>query len=174
MKKTLVDNDDYFDLAHEIGRLLFAEQGYPSANIKDNDSRKTYLASILMNTVVAPKINKDIINYGFDFIPYINKSIAIQIPIINNYANEDGLHLFDKHYLKCLLIEKILEWDFLADDMVNPFTELFENNYPIIYQEALEDTRFIRELGTDTPEKMRIVLNRLLDENKMNETIEII
>ncbi|MGV8905098.1 MAG: YecA family protein [Acetobacterium sp.] len=174
LKKIPIDNNDYFDLAYEIGHLLFSEQRYPLANIKDKDSRKTYLASILMNTVADPKINKDIINYGFDFIPHIKKSIDIQIPIINSYANEDVLHLFDKHYLKCLLIEKLLEWDFLVNDMVNPYAELFKSNYPIMYQEALEDTRFIRELGTDTSEKVKVIFNKLLEENMMRETIEII
>lgn len=174
VKEIPVQYKDYFDVAHEIGHLLFGEQGYPAVNVRDNDFSKTYLASVLINTVMDPKVNKEIIKYGFDFKDYINKAISIQIPMINRYPNENNLHKFDEHFLKCLLIEKLLEWDLLEENNENTFERLYKEKYPIIYKEVLESIKFMREFGTDTPEKVRIILQKIIDDNEMNNYLEIV
>lgn len=174
VKEVPVKEKDYFDIAHEIGHLIFGEQGYPMTRPKDNDPNKRFLGTILTNTVMDPKINSNLISYGFNFIEYLNKNISGQIPTLQNYPNEYMLNLFDKHFIKCLLIEKILEWDMLEEDIINPFECICKEKYPNIYLETLEETKFVREIGIDTPEKVRIIIKRILDNNQMSGFIEVI
>lgn len=174
IKQIPIKEDDYFDVAHEIGHIIFGEQGYPSGRVKDGDLQKTYLCTILLNTIMDVKVNEEVVKYGFDFKEYMNKAISIQIPVVKKYPNELQLHLFDRHFLKCLLIEKILEWKFFFDNTINPFVELYKIKYPNIYNETLEDIKYINELGINTPDKVRNILNKLLEENHMSQYIEII
>lgn len=174
IKNMPICENDYFDIAHEIGHLLLGELGYPRSNIVDGDKNKTYLGTSLTNTILDPKINKEVIKYGFDFIAYINKSIDIQIPIIQRYPEENMLHKYDKHFLKCLLIEKILEWDIFEDGINNPFEDLYKIKYPSIYKQTVREISFIREVGVDTPEKAKVILERILKNNEMDDVIKVI
>ena len=85
--------------------MIFGEKGYPTARVLDQDINKTYLATVLTNTVIDPLINKLLINFGFNFQKYIDKAIKIQIPMLEGYPDEIDLHLFDRHMIICLLIK---------------------------------------------------------------------
>ena len=174
IKKVPVASKDYFDIAHEIGHLVLGEQGYPFSRVIDGDQRKVYLGSILTNTIIDPIINKEVVKYGFSFDEYMNKALEIQIPILQGYPQEFMLHTFDRHFVKCLLIEKILEWDLFKENRINPFEELCKQKYPNIYSETLSTISYIREIGIDTQEKVRNILNKILLDNSMNNIIQII
>lgn len=174
VKEVPIKQEDYFDVAHEIGHIILGELGYPMSNVKDGDTRKTYLSTILTNTVIDPIINKELKKYGFDFNSYMDKGIKIQVPILEDNPKEENLHIYDKHFLKCLVIEKILEWDLFDEQRDNPFEIICKDKYPTIYKEALKEIEYIRNLGTDTPEKVRIILSKILKDNMMENTIEII
>lgn len=174
VKKVPINYEDYIDIAHEIGHLLLSEQNFPSSSPVDNDFNKMYLCTILNNTVLDPLINAKIKNYGFDFEGYMNKGIKIQIPIIKGYPVESILHKYDKHFLKCLLIEKVLEWRLLDKNINNPFIDEYKNKYPNIYEEAMDTIKYIDSIGYDNPDKVRLILNKILKDNMMENTIEII
>lgn len=168
-----IAREDYIDVAHEIGHLLLAESSFPGAKIKDNDTNKLYLGTILTNTVIDPLINSTLKSYGFDFYEYMEKAKRIQIPMIERYPEELELHLFDRHFLKCLFIEKILEWR-LLNDQINPFEEIAKIKYPTLYKECKAFIEVIDEIGFDTASKVRYLLQLLLENNEMQNVIELI
>lgn len=173
LKEIPVNKNDYFDLAHEIGHLVLSESGYPSCSIIGNDSKKGYLASVLNNVILDPIINRQLKQYGFDFRAHIEKSIKIQVPVVKSYQEEEKLHKYDRHFLKCLLIQKILDWNLLDDDIENPFEEIYKQKYPTIYNEALEIIQYIKSLEWNTPQIASEILNKIIKDNDMTDTIQI-
>lgn len=171
-KEIPISEEYYFDLAHELGHIILGEQGYPMGFIKDNDMRKTYLATILMNTVMDPLVNKYVNRYGFDFEEYMKKGIRIQLPIIDRYSQENNLHTYDRYFLVCLIIEKIQDWK-LVNDNESEFESKFKYKYPNLYREAKEIVDEIENLNIVSPEEAREILTKILDKYNMNNIVGI-
>ena len=152
---------------------MLSESGYPSCSIIGNDPKKGYLASVLNNVILDPIINRQLKQYGFDFRAHIEKSIKIQVPVVKSYQEEEKLHKYDRHFLKCLLIQKILDWNLLDDDIENPFEEIYKQKYPTIYNEALEIIQYIKSLEWNTPQIASEILNKIIKDNDMTDTIQI-
>ncbi|CDA11185.1 YecA family protein [Intestinibacter bartlettii] len=174
VKEVPVKEEDYFDVAHEIGHLILASEGYPTSSPIDGDFKKAYLCTILNNTILDPLINKEVKKYGFDFNSYINKGVKIQVPYIKSLPSENFLDLYNKHFIKCLMIEKLLEWDLLDKNIINPFEEICKQKYINLYKIILEEVEYIRNIGYDTPEKAKKILTKILNDNNMTDIIEII
>lgn len=175
VKEVPIKKEDYFDVAHEIGHLILAGEGYPISKPIDDDLKKTTLCTILNNTILDPLINKEVKKYGFDFDSYINKGIKIQLPYIKSLPSEKFLDIYNQHFIKCLIIEKILEWDLLdKDEINNPFEEICKQKYMNLYKKILEEVEYIRNMGYDTPEKAKKILKKILNDNNMENIIEII
>lgn len=174
VKKVPIRKEDNFDFAHEIGHFILAEQGYPASRVLDNDQRKAYLGITLTNAIMDPLVNDIVLKYDFDFESYMLKGKKVQLPIFENGAKENELHLYDRHFLKCLLIEKLNEWKMFNINQENSFEIICKEKYPNIYKEAMDFIRHSEEFGYDSPEKVRALLNKLLNDNKMDDVIMII
>lgn len=172
VKNIPVNEEDYFDLAHEFGHLLTAKKRYPMTHVSLAD---VSMGTSLTNTIMDPMINKMLYNYGFDFIKYLKKGFMIQVPIFLNYPEESRLDLFQKHFIKCLIIEKELEWDIIDESILeNEFKKVYKDKYPSLYQEAIDFIGYAKEKGMDTPEDVKEELIKLRSDNGMEQYIEII
>lgn len=174
VKSVPIAKEDNFDFAHEIGHFILAEKGYPASRVIDGDYRKTYLGTTLTNTIMDPLVNEIVLKYDFDFESYISKGKRIQVPIFENGRKENDLHPYDKHFFKCLLIEKLNEWKRFNIKQENSFEIICKEKYPKIYEESVEFVNYSEEYGYDSPEKVRTLLNKLLNDNKMNDVISIL
>lgn len=120
-------------------------------------------------------INRVLYNFGFDFISYLEKGFSIQIPMLKRYPEEQNLDLLQRHFIKCLIIEKELEWDIINENILeNKFKTVYHDKYPVAYKEALEFVSYVKEKGIDSPEKVRSLLIKLRADNKMEQYIEIL
>ena len=172
VKKVPIHEKDYFDLAHEFGHLLLYKKGYPGFECKDKNL--SGLDSVVGNTIMDPMINKMLYKYGFDFIEYLKKGFAIQIPIFRNYPEEDKLDIFNRHFLKCLIIEKELEWEIIDESLLeNKFKLLYQVKYPTLYQEAIDFIDYVKKMGIE-PEHVRKAFEKLLKDNDMENFISIV
>ncbi|WP_368263396.1 YecA family protein [Clostridium disporicum] len=174
VKSVPIAKEDNFDFAHEIGHIILAQEGYPLSRIIDADPRKVYLGTILTNTIIDPLVNEIVLKYNFDFESYISKAKRVQIPIFENSAKENQLHPYNRHFLKCLLIEKLNEWKLFDIKQENDYEIICKEKYPKIYEEAIQFINYSEEYGYDSPEKVRILLNKLLEDNDMKNIISIL
>lgn len=174
VKSVPIAKEDNFDFAHEIGHFILAEKGYPASRVIDGDYRKTYLGTTLTNTIMDPLVNEIVLKYDFDFESYISKAKRVQVSIFENGPKENQLHPYDRHFFKCILIEKINEWKRFDIKQDNNFEMICKEKYPTIYEEAIEFINYTEEYGYNSPEKVRILLNKLINDNKMNDVIMIV
>lgn len=171
VKKVPIDPRDYFDLAHEFGHLLTKKKNYPVTRVHGVD---VSAGTILTNTLMDPMINRMLIDYGFDFITYLKKGFALQSSIFERYPEEAHLELFQRHFIKCLIIEKELEWQNVDENVLkNEFKNIYAIKYPKLYKESLDFIRYAKTVGMDSPEKVKACLSKLCSDNKMNNYIEL-
>lgn len=171
IKKAPIDSVDYFDLAHEFGHLLTKAKGYPATRTYSIDAS---IGTVLTNTIMDPMINRMLYNYGFDFVKYLKKGFLIQVPIFKKYPEESKLDLFQRHFIKCLIIEKELEWEIIDESILqNEFKSVYKDKYPVLYQEAIDFISYAKEKGMNTPETVKEELKKLRSDNKMDRYIEI-
>lgn len=171
VKRVPISEDDYFDLAHEFGHILTYEKGYTATSTKNVDMA---MGTVLTNTIMDPMINQMLYSYGFDFITYLKKGFSIQIPLLKGYPIEAKLDLFFRHYIKCLIIEKELEWEIIDESILaNEFKKVYKDKYPLLYKEAVEFIEYAKTKGMDTPEEVKAVLSKLRSDNKMEQYIEL-
>ena len=174
VKSVPIPKEDNFDFAHEIGHFILGQKGYPASRIIDGDHRKTYLGTTLTNTIMDPLVNELVLKYNFDFESYISKGKMVQVPIFKNFPKESELHPYDKHFLKCLLIEKLNEWERFDIKQENSYEIICKEKYPKIYEEAIQFINYSEKYGYDSPEKVKILLNKLLEDKNMENIISIL
>lgn len=173
IREVPIKQKDYFDLAHEFGHLLTVKNGYPIVRI--TKGMPAAIGTAFTNTIMDPMINRVLYNFGFDFISYLEKGFSIQIPMLKRYPEEQNLDLLQRHFIKCLIIEKELEWDIINENILeNKFKTVYHDKYPVAYKEALEFVSYVKEKGIDSPEKVRSLLIKLRADNKMEQYIEIL
>lgn len=164
IKKMPLPEADFFDFAHEIGHIILAQQKYPSVVVSSDSIGMMSLGTILTNTIMDPLVNRLVANSGFDLAEYMKKAIRIQSPGIKNMPHDT---VRNRHYLRCLCIEKILEWRILDIPFENAFLPIFQKYHPNEYAfaNAFVDSLDISRL--DDPEYVRDELSRLIKENQV-------
>lgn len=173
IKKYPIDAKDYFDLAHEIGHITKSEEGFPSTSAIT--IQHTSLGTVLTNTIMDPMINKELVEFGFDFVSYLKKGFVLQLPEFIQMPNESGLNVFQRHIIKCLIIEKELEWEIITEDILkNKFAEVYKEKFPVLFQEAMEFICYAKSTSIDNQEGVRKSLAKLLSDNKMDNYVRII
>ena len=81
---------------------------------------------------------------------------------------------YQKNHIKCLLIEKIQEWDIIQNAIPNTFVEIADKKYKRILVESRNFVKKINAIGTNNPEKCKKLLNMLIKENNMENEILIV
>lgn len=163
-----IADEDFFDFAHEVGHFIFVLNNYPSCGIISGDLRLASLATVLTNTIMDPLVNQLVVRYGFDFDAYVQKSFRIQLnglkfPTPNNPK--------DRHMLRCLCIEKILEWRLLNIPFDNLFLPVFEQYHPNEYNFAVNFVNRIDLQQLGNPKYVKQILSQLIHENQMQDTL---
>jgi hypothetical protein len=121
-----------------------------------------------------PIVNRLLYQNGFDLSKYLRKGIRIQMPYVRENQIESMLHPYDRHWLKCLVIEKLLEWEIIKDENINnKFEEFYIEHYPNILREAREFIIYIKSIGTNTPGNAFTILNKLIIENHVDNFIKL-
>ena len=171
VKQIPIAEDDFFDFAHEIGHIVLGGMNYPLAEVISGDMKQMSLASILVNTIMDPLVNRRVVQFGFDLTEYIRKGIRIQAPGIKSIPHNNTK---DRHFLRCLCIEKILEWRLLNIPFENAFLPLFQQYHPDEYAFA---SGFVESLDIprlDDPQYVRAELSRLIIENQMQGILRLV
>ena len=122
VKQLPIPEEDFFDFAHEIGHAIMVLKRYPCCEIISGDQALTGLGTILTNTIMDPLVNRLVMRCQFDIQAYMEKGFRIQLPMIEKHSHD---HLWDQHFLRCLCIEKILEWRLLSLPFENRFLPAF-------------------------------------------------
>ena len=122
-----------------------------------------------------PIINRDLHNSGVDIVEYMQDAIKIQAPdIMFGYPEYNRLNKYQKNHIKCLLIEKIQEWDIIKNVIPNMFVEIADKKYKKLLVESRTFVKKIKAIGTNNPEKCRKLLNMLIIENNMENEIIVV
>lgn len=122
-----------------------------------------------------PMINRDLHNSGVDIVEYMQDAIKIQAPdIMFGYPEYNRLNKYQKNHIKCLLIEKIQEWDIIKNVIPNMFVEIADKKYKKLLVESRIFIKKIKAIGTNNPEKCRKLLNMLIIENNMENEIIVV
>lgn len=163
------------EIAHEFGHFYYAEKGYPQVRLSNGDHINVAMASILSNAVMDPLINRDLFNVGIDLVEYMQDAIREQAPdLVFGYPEYDKMDKHQKHFVKCLLIEKIQEWSIIGNAIPNAFVEIADQRHKRLLFESRNFVKKIKATGTNTPEKCRKLLLMLAKENNMEDEILII
>ena len=163
-----ISDEDFFDFAHEICHIIFSLRKYPMCGVKRNDPSLTYLATILTNTLMDPMVNSLVVKSGFDLVEYMSKAIREQSSVIKSASHNttEG-----RHFLRCLCIEKMLEWRILDIPFENAFLPIFSEFHPNEYRFASEYVDSIDVLRLGDPQYVRDALARLIAENQMQDIL---
>ena len=170
VKQVPIAESDFFDFAHEIGHHLFFMNGYPSGGIKTNNASLTFLATTLLNTIMDPLVNNYVAQHGFDLDEYIKKGFSIQLQEIKDIPHN---FIEARHILRCLCIEKILEWRILNIQFENLFLPIFQQYHPDEYKFAVDFVNKIDFSMLTDPQYVRLVLSSLIDENQMQDILSL-
>ena len=163
------------EIAHEFGHFHYAEKGYPQVKLVNGDHINVEMASILSNTVMDPLINRDLYNIGIDLVEYMKDAVKEQAPdLMFGYPEYNKMDKHQKHFIKCLLIEKIQEWAVIGNAIPNTFVEIAEKRHKRLLVESRNFVKKIKATGTNTPDKCRKLLLMLAKENNMEDEILII
>ena len=175
MKQNPHTSRELTEIAHEFGHLFYAEKGYPYVKPANEDFANAGRATIISNAIMDPMINRDLYNSGVDIVEYMQDAIKIQVPdIMFGYPEYNRLNKYQKNHIKCLLIEKIQEWDIIKNAIPNMFVEIADKKYKKLLMESRTFVKKIRAIGTNNPEKCRKLLNMLIVENNMENEILVI
>lgn len=163
------------EIAHEFGHFYYVEKGYPQTRLSSGEYIDVVMATILSNTVMDPMINRGLFNEGIDIVEYMRDAVVVQAPnLMFGYPEYNKMDKYQKHFVKCLLIEKIQEWEIIKNAIPNTFVEIAEKKYKRILVESRNFAKKINATGTDTPEKCKKLLKMLVEENNMRDEILII
>lgn len=163
------------EIAHEFGHFYYVEKGYPQTRLSSGEYIDVGMATILSNTVMDPMINRGLFNGGIDIVEYMRDAVVVQAPnLMFGYPEYNKMDKYQKHFVKCLLIEKIQEWEIIKNAIPNTFVEIAEKKYKRILVESRNFAKKINAIGTDTPEKCKKLLKMLVEENNMRDEILII
>lgn len=175
MKRKPEISREFTEIAHEFGHLYYAEKRYPQATISKYSKADIGSATILTNTIMDPMINKDLSDVGLDIVDYMQDGIKIQAPdLMFGYPEYNKMNKYQKHFVKCLLIEKIQEWSIIGNAIPNTFVEIAEKRHKRLLAESRNFVKKIKATGTNTPDKCRKLLVMLAKENNMEDEILII
>lgn len=175
MKKKPEASRTLTEIAHEFGHFYYAEKGYPQARLSNGDHVDVGMATILSNTVMDPLINRDLFNAGIDLVEYMQDAVKAQAPdLMFGYPEYNKMNKHQKHFVKCLLIEKIQEWAIIGNAIPNAFVEIAEKRHKRLLAESRNFVKRIKATGTNTPDKCRKLLVMLAKENNMEDEILII
>ena len=171
VKQLPIPEDDFFDFAHEIGHAIMVLKGYPCCEIISGDQGLTGLGTVLTNTIMDPLVNKLVMRCQFDIQAYMEKGFRIQLPMIEKHPHD---HLWDQHFLRCLCIEKILEWRLLAIPFENRFLPAFQKYHPKEYGFANSYADSLDMKQVSDPAYVRTVLTQLILDNHMEAIIRLV
>ncbi|HWQ42295.1 MAG TPA: SEC-C domain-containing protein [Desulfosporosinus sp.] len=178
LKSSPIHLEDAFDAAHELRHLLLAQEGFPRASITDYGLRNgfdTSFATILLNSVMDPLVNSGLVEFGFDLWGYFDKASQVQRHY-RETLTQPPLSNRQKYFEVSLYIQKMLDWEIANRRSPRPhddFLEWFNLTFPIITQEATEILNEIRLIGYDTPEKVRLILTRIIEQYNMSDIIAL-
>ena len=115
-----------------------------------------------------PLVNSLVAHHGFELDEYVKKGFALQLPDIKNVPHNSTE---SRHFLRCLCIEKILEWRILNLQMENLFLPIFRQYHPDEYKFAVAFADSIDHSQLDDPQYVRQVLSQLINENEMQDML---
>jgi len=178
LKKVPIDLVDTFDAAHELRHLLLGQEGFPMASITDYGSRNgfdTRFATVLLNSVMDPLVNSGLSEYGFDLWSYFDKCSQVQRHFRETHF-QPPLSDRHKYFEVSFYIQKALDYELANKQSQRPhddFLEWFGLTFPVITQEATIILNEIRLIGYDTPEKVRLILAKIIKQYNMNDIINL-
>lgn len=170
IKQFPIHEEDFFDFAHELGHVYMIMQNYPGSEIISGNPSLMGLGTVLTNTLMDPIVNKFVTQWRLDIQGYMEKSFRIQIPMIEKCSHN---HLWEQHYLRCLCIEKILEWRILELPIENRFLPVFRRHHPSEYEFALSFADSLELNRLSDPSYVREILKQLIRDNHMEAELRV-
>jgi len=176
LKKIPIELEDTFDIAHELMHFLFGQKGFPLAIISDYGLLNGYdprFAGILLNTVKNPLVNSRLAEFGLDLWGYYDKASQFQ----RSYRETNPQTLQGdryKYFEVSFYIQKVLDWELANKQSPRPhddFLEWYRLKYPEIAEDAAEILNEIRQTGYDTPQKVRVILTKIIKHYNMSEVV---
>lgn len=162
------------EIAHEFGHYYYAEKGYPKVRPISKEQKDVTSATILSNAIMDPVINKELYDLEINLVEYMQDVVMIQAAeLMFGYPEYDKLDKYQKNYIKCLLIEKLQEWDIIQNAIPNAFVEIAEKKYKRLLVDSRNFVKKIKAIGTNNPEKCIKLLKLLSKENDMENEILI-
>lgn len=171
VKQLPIAEDDFFDFAHEIGHIVLSMMNYPLVQIISGNMGLTSLATVLTNAIMDPLVNRFVVQFGFDINEYMRKGIRLQSQMIKSTQHNS---VEDRHFLRCLCIEKILEWRILNIPFENAFLPIFQEYHPDEYAFASQFVDSLEIPRLDDPHYVRDELSRLIRVNQMQHIISLV
>ena len=155
--------------------MFYGEKGYPRAVLVNGEYANAERATIISNAVMDPLINRDLHNAGLDIVEYMQDAIKVQATeLMFGYPEYSKLDKYQRNHIKCLLIEKIQEWDIIRNAIPNMFVEIADKKYKRILMESRNFVKRINATGTNNPEKCKKLLEMLTKENNISDEILIV
>lgn len=158
-------------IAHEIEHLVLVSEGFETAKLKNNNSPIDY-QKFINDMIYDPKVNRELINYGYNLNEYLNTADSIQMKIIGRNLNHPG----NEFLSLTLYVKKFLDYMNLNPN-IKPeeieFNKWIESHYPHLIIKSKHILGIIERNGTETPREARKTLIKIIAYLNLNDQLQI-
>jgi hypothetical protein len=171
-KYSQVPISESIHIAHEIEHLVLLSSGFKVVGYKSPEHNQGRIHNFFNDMIYDPKVNKELINFGFDLESYLELADEIQIGTIGDKSNNpDDLLLAMTLYVKRTLDHRNLNPQIKPEEI--KFNKWIEKNYPQLIRTSKHILNIIERNGTDSPQETQKTLVRIIGYLNLNHLLEI-
>lgn len=160
--------EDATSIAHELEHFIIDAEGFPSTTSKSKVFIREQLSSTLNSVFHDPLVDSRLKMFGFDLWTDYEKEKTEAISDLEGAYCPPPNHpvriLWMLHY-----VSDWLDWDLRnkAEHNENQYQLWFNTHFPAIAKEGQEMLTLVQRIGFDTPDKMGILLNEIIQKYEL-------
>ncbi|MFT8315936.1 MAG: SEC-C metal-binding domain-containing protein [Clostridium sp.] len=177
VKNVPISLEEAFGAAHELQRIICLEEGFKIVKFKEGitGNYSSLLCRVINDMIYDPIIDNRLIKYGFNLDDNYKKDDEIQIKTIGIQPIE-SLSPEQVVFINTLYVKKTLElrniYPNINDEEVE-FNKWINKNYGGLIPFSKTILKFVEEVGYDTPEKVEIIFDNMINALKLEELLTV-
>jgi hypothetical protein len=172
LRSVPASKEDGMNIAHELQHLILDAEGFPTTgSIEDFENISSALSSMILDPIVDSKLSK----YGFDLCDDYQREVREKCRQLRKY-NSSPSKKFDRVLWIFNYVSSILDWELKCKKTNNSedkFQSWFDERYPDIAEEGKKLLALIREIGYDTPEKLTMLFNKIIQRYGLDDFLKV-
>ncbi|MDD1677609.1 MAG: hypothetical protein LUO93_00295 [Methanomicrobiales archaeon] len=168
LKRLPAEEKDVYVAAHELGHVLLEREGFPiPKRLPGNVSLAFSLYAMLQD----PLINVRLSRYGFDAIAHYTSNVHTSLAVLADKT--PPFDFLDRLLWCCNIVGIMLDGEYSQAAVIRQqFEESMFGRFPDLVPEITQLYSLVREIGFDTPEQQRKLLQGIAKKYHLYEVPE--